>query len=205
MNPDKASPTSADDQAAEQAGNRDTRAAYQGDAAEEDTGHEDGQDPARDPVAAAEPVVDGHRGVQADTAGRERDHRPHTGGGPTPRWQHERGGDAAEREAHPPDPVLDVAEFAEHSLTPLGALRGQQADRPARQPQRRVFGRSVQEPLRIAPVPRDQNAQQADHRDKEQATHYASLQRLRGCGNAPVDARGGQRRHELSTGRGQSV
>ena len=38
--------------------------------------HEDGQDPGRDPVAAAQAVADRQSAVPADGTGRERDHRP---------------------------------------------------------------------------------------------------------------------------------
>jgi hypothetical protein len=46
--------------------------------------------------------------------------------GKTPsRWTAAGSGDhAAEGEPQPPDPAVEVAEFAEHRLTPLAALRG---------------------------------------------------------------------------------
>jgi hypothetical protein len=147
-----------DEKAADQAGKCDARPAYKSTGTEQGTEHEDSQDRHHDPAAAAETVVDRQSGVQADGTGPEHGHRPDAGRGPSPRRQHEGGADAAEREAHPPDPALDVAELAEHRLAPLGPLRGQQADRPAHQAQRRVLRRAVQEPARIPPVPRNENS-----------------------------------------------
>src|SRR5215467_2225173 len=77
-------PDKGDDQAAEQAGNRDTRPAYQCACAEDGADQEEDQKPGLDPVATAEAVMDRHSAVQTDGTGRERDHRPCSGGGPSP-------------------------------------------------------------------------------------------------------------------------
>jgi hypothetical protein len=95
---------------------------------------------------------------------------------PSPGWQDECGAGAAEGEAHPADASVEVGEFAEHGLAPLGPLRGQQADRPAQQPRRGVLGRTVQEPARVAPVQGDRHPDRRGQ-EHEEVRHYASLKR----------------------------
>ena len=170
------------EQAAEQAGQRDTGSTQERAGTEQvaDADEPDDRegDPATDtePAASTELVVDGHPGVDGQAGRGDPKHRPQAGGGPAPGRHDQCGAATADGETHPPPASVELGEFAEHRLAPLGPLWGQQADRPAQQPQRRVLGRAIEEPAGVAPVQRDRHRDRRQQENEEER-HHASLRR----------------------------